>query len=132
MIFFLGVVVLLIGYGLLHAGLIKLPPAEAYDCSRISKPKTIDINIDNSGFHPDQINATVCDTLVFTNQGQEPRWPAVGPHPTHTSYPGFDAQRPLSLDQSFRFTVTRPGSYSIHDHLSPGIIGTVTISLPKQ
>lgn len=115
-------------YGLLHAGLIKLPPAKAYDCSSINESKNIEIKITKAGFDPKNVQSKVCDTLVFKNLDTEVHWPAVGPHPTHTSYPGFDAGRALQQNDSFEFQVNRPGSYSFHDHLNEQLTGSITIS----
>lgn len=120
----------IVGYGLLHAGLIKLPPAKAYDCSQISNPKNIQINVDKQGFHPNKVKVTVCDTLIFTSTDGLGPWPAIGPHPTHSSYPGFDSLKALAQGESFKFLVNRPGTYSFHDHLHINLTGVLSISPP--
>ena len=125
----LAIVVLFISYGLLHTGLIILPAAKARDCSLI-KGKEIIVSTQNGKFVPAQVRAEVCDKLIFVNLDSQPRWPAVGPHPTHTSYPGFDSKRALKQGEQFEFLLNRPGHYSFHDHLQDDIVGSVTITQP--
>src|SRR5689334_1630506 len=107
-IFFIIVIGGFIFYGLLHAGLVKLPAAKAKNCQGVTG-KTIEVNMEKGKFFPSDIKAKVCDTLVFINKDSEIHEPAVGPHPTHTSYPGFDAKEPIKPGGSFTFLLNRPG-----------------------
>ena len=125
-IFFCVVIACVPGFLLLHAGIIKLPAARAVDCSH-SPLREVIVDIKNDTFVPNHVQAHVCDTLIITNRDAELHEPAVGPHPTHTSYPGFDAKRPLMRGESFRFVLNRPGAYSFHDHLNDAITASITI-----
>ncbi len=122
--------VVAIGYALLHLGLIKIPAARAVDCKQISNSKVIEVRLNEHGFEPKQVEAGVCDTLVIINTGPDGVWPAVGPHPTHTSYPGFDAKRSIPPGDRFEFILNRPGSYTFHDHNHEELVGNITIA-PK-
>jgi plastocyanin len=124
---FVTIVAGLVFYGLLHGGLIKLPAARAHDCSTVQNTKTIQIQITNKAFEPGTIEAKLCDTLQFINTDKTPHDPAIGPHPTHTSYPGFDAKRGLQQGETYTFTLNRLGSYSFHDHLDDRIVGKLIV-----
>lgn len=119
---------LLFYHGFIHTGLIKLPAARAQDCTQSNLSKDIEINIQNGAFIPSNITATVCDKLIFINKEDTLHEPATGPHPTHTSYPGFDARKALSKDERYEFVLNRAGSYTFHDHLNDQITGSIIIS----
>ena len=125
--FFVVVTLGLIFYGLLHGGLIKLPAARAKDCTQVKNFNENMVKMENNSFEPKDLQVKVCDKLLFINLDDQPKWPAVGPHPTHTSYPGFDAQRGLKKAESFEFQVNRPGTYTFHDHLHEQVIGQIVI-----
>ena len=115
-------------FGLYHLGVIKIPQARARDCSG-SESQMVHVSIRNNAFVPEHVQAYVCDKLVIRNEDQEPHEPAVGPHPQHSSYPGFDAEKPLAQGETFEFMLNRPGSYSFHDHLHEDIRATITIEI---
>lgn len=115
-------------HGFIHTGIVKLPAARAQDCSAVVSSRNIEIIMDNSTFTPNDITATVCDKLVFVNREEVLHEPATGPHPTHTSYPGFDSKQPLQKDEQYDFVLNRTGSYSFHDHLNDQMRGKIKIN----
>jgi plastocyanin len=121
----------LIFYGLIHFGVIKLPAAKAYDCTQVTESKTIVIAMRKGNFEPSDVKAQVCDKLQFINESSEEVWPAVGPHPTHSSYPGFDSLRAIPPGERYEFQVNRLGVYTFHDHLHDGVAGRVMITKVK-
>ncbi len=125
--FFVAVAGGLVFYGLLHGGLIKLPAGRAVDCTGFAAGRTVAIKMLDDKFEPATPSVQLCDTLNFINQSQAERWPAVGPHPTHTSYPGFDSRQPIKPGESFEFVLNRPGNYSFHDHLHAELVGRLEI-----
>lgn len=46
-----------------------------------------------SGFSPDTLKVKVGTVVTFKNDDSGSLWIASNPHPTHTGYPGFDANR---------------------------------------
>ncbi|OGE87723.1 MAG: hypothetical protein A3J07_03350 [Candidatus Doudnabacteria bacterium RIFCSPLOWO2_02_FULL_49_13] len=131
-VLFLVMFLMVGGYPLVHAGIIKLPPAKAYDCLGVVNSQTLTVVMNDGKFDPASLAAAVCDHLVFRNDDSVLRWPAVGPHPTHSSYPGFDAGRGLHQGESFEFVLNRPGQYNFHDHLADEMVGTVIIEKPSS
>lgn len=104
-------------------------------------PKTLTINMTESGFTPGEITIKAGDTVIFRNQGNRLHWPASAIHPTHELYPGssiskcgtseadsiFDACRGLQLGQSFSFTFNIKGTWLYHDHLNSSLKGTIIV-----
>jgi plastocyanin len=82
----------------------------------------------NDGFTPSQVTIAKGDTVTFVNNGTKPIWPASAPHPTHTNYPEFDADRGIAPGSSWSFTFTRVGSWGFHDHLNAQHFGKVIVT----
>jgi len=118
-----GFVVLIVVLSLGHV--FALSPAHGQDCSKTNF-QTFKINISDR-FDPNEVHAHICDKLIFTAIDNSLHWPAAGPHPSHESYPGFDAGHALRAGESFEFTLTKSGAYSFHDHLHEQIIGSIVI-----
>ena len=92
-----------------------------------SSPKTVTVEISDSGFNPISVTISSGDTVQFTNGGSSLHWPASNPHPQHTDYPGFDALHGLAPGESYSFTFTRIGTWGYHDHLNPSLGGTIIV-----
>jgi len=94
-----------------------------------------------SGFSPDTVEISVGDSVTFLNQGFGIHWPATDVHPSHSIYPGssigkcggsdadkiFDACKGLSKEESYTFTFDEAGNWRYHDHLNPGLRGTILV-----
>mgnify|MGYP001589902159 CR=1 FL=1 len=98
-------------------------------------PKTVTVNMTDSGFNPVEITINAGDMVRFVNQGSQTRRPASGIHPTHDLYPEkggcisskFDACRGLQNGESFSFTFNAKGIWPYHDHLAPSVKGTIIV-----
>lgn len=82
-------------------------------CHEFKQIRKVVINQD--GFNPSQIRATLCDTLIFENKDTRFHQVAFGEHPEHLVYPGFH-EKALKPDQSNQVILTAFGTYTIHDH----------------
>ena len=100
------------------------------------------VEITTDGFNPKTITITAGDSVTWINKDSRQHWPASAAHPTHTIYPGsglskcsnpterttiFDACIGISSGKEFTFTFTEQGSWKYHDHLNPGMFGTVVV-----
>lgn len=93
------------------------------------------VEIASSGFSPKTITISAGEAVVFTNKDSQAHWPASAAHPTHSAYPEsggcigskFDACRSLAQGESFSFTFNSKGSWKYHDHLNPGLTGTIIV-----
>ncbi len=93
------------------------------------------VEITFSGFSPNTLTINAGDTVTFVNKDSRPHWPASAVHPTHTVYPEtggcigskFDACKGLAQGEIFSFTFNQKGSWKYHDHLNPGLTGTIIV-----
>lgn len=85
------------------------------------------VSMTDTGITPAQITVKSGTTITFINKGQTPHWPASDPHPIHTDVSGFDAKRGLTTGDFYRFTFTKVGTFSMHDHLHSTFKATITV-----
>jgi hypothetical protein len=88
------------------------------------------VEIRETGFHPREISVRPGDSIIFRNLSKETARPASDPHPTHTYYPEFDAEKDVLPGGTWTFRFVRPGIWHFHDHLNGGSIGTVYVKDP--
>lgn len=94
------------------------------------------VEITSQGFSPSTLTIAKGTTVTFINMDSSPHQPASNPHPTHTGYPitggcvgsTFDACTNLAAGESWSFTFNEVGSWEYHDHLNPGMSGTITVT----
>jgi plastocyanin len=92
---------------------------------------TANISITANGFNPKEIKITKGTKVIFTNNDTAQHWPASGPHPAHTLYPGFDALKGLAQGETYTFTFDKVGEWPYHDHLNPSVTGKIKVVEPK-
>lgn len=93
------------------------------------------VEITPSGFSPNTLTINAGDTVTFVNKDSTLHWPASAVHPTHTVYPEsggcigskFDACKGLAQGETFSFTFNQKGAWKYHDHLNPGLTGTIVV-----
>lgn len=105
----------------------------------VNKDNTINqdntIEITASGFNPGTLTINAGETVTWINKGSSQAWPASAVHPTHKSYPEtggclgskFDACKRLKQGETYSFTFNQKGTWSYHDHLNSGSIGTIIV-----
>lgn len=107
----------------------------------ISGPKTSTITMTSNGFSPSTITISVGDSILFLNDDSSKHWPATDKHPSHKNYPGsnigkcgsseentiFDSCRGLSQGETYEFQFNEVGTWKYHDHLKPGLTGTIEV-----
>jgi len=77
------------------------------------------IKITDNGFMPEVLYVKTGTIVHFTNETKEWRWPASDLHPTHLLYPELDPKKPIGPGSTWDFTITKKGTWGIHDHLTP-------------
>ena len=92
-----------------------------------SNPRMVTVDMISGAFSPASLNIPVGTTVQFINKDTISRWPASGPHPQHTTCPGFDAQEPIPPGGWYSFTFTVAKTCPMHDHLRPQIKGTIVV-----
>lgn len=94
-----------------------------------------EVEIFDAEYRPKFLTIRKGETVTWTNKGTRQNWPASDPHPTHTKYPipggcissKFDACKGLIPGESYTFQFDRTGVWTYHDHLAPGLDGTIDV-----
>lgn len=103
---------------------------------RDQTPKKYIVKMVDTGFEPDTIDIRKGDTITFLSVGNRTHWPAVNPHPLHTSYKTkekgcvgsiLDSCRGVKSGESFVFRFENVGTFGMHDHLFPGFVLIVNV-----
>ncbi|MBX4192239.1 hypothetical protein KW798_02010 [Candidatus Parcubacteria bacterium] len=100
-------------------------------------PYDVLIEYTTDGFTPKDVIIKQGQRVRFINSTDEDTWPASGVHPTHSIYPGknandclgseFDACRGLHKGEYFDYTFNYLGEWRFHDHLHASKTGSVTV-----
>ena len=90
--------------------------------------RTHPIIFSDQGINTNNLTIRVGDEVQFINNSSTMRWPASGPHPTHTICPGFDSLRGLKTGESYSYTFLEAKTCPWHDHLKPSLNGQIVIS----
>ena len=95
------------------------------------------MSMTDDGYVPRNPVIEVGTEVIFQNRATRALWPASNFHPTHKEYPeknddnclgsSFDACEPIQPGGAWWFTFDDVGEWGYHDHLSPGIIGVITV-----
>jgi len=93
------------------------------------------VEITAAGFNPNTLTINRGDTVVFVNKEAKSHWPASAVHPSHDVYPEtggcigskFDSCRGLNQGETFTFRFDYEGTWRYHDHLNPGLTGTIIV-----
>lgn len=112
-----------------------LPPTSAYAGTPPPAPAPIVISYDGKAYSPATIDVKKGDLVMFVNKGTTEMWPASAMHPTHAVYPTtggcigstFDACAGTPAGGSWSFVFDQAGAWKYHDHLNPGVRGTVNV-----
>jgi plastocyanin len=82
----------------------------------------------DEGFSPVTLTIKAGETVMFESQGSRTMWVASDPHPTHTDDRDFDARRGFGPGEVYSYTFTEVGTWGYHNHLSPGLRGTIVVT----
>jgi plastocyanin len=85
-----------------------------------------EVVITKDGFLPKNIKIRAGDSVTFRSEVPS-AWPASDPHPTHNTLSEFDPQKPILKNESWTHTFFSPGIWQYHDHLHPGLRGTIEV-----
>ncbi len=89
--------------------------------------QVVEVNFDSTSFTPSTVTVHQNDYVFFKNSSTGNFWPASNPHPTHTIYPEFDADKAIAPGGVFKFQFTKIGTWGYHDHFHPKSGGTVIV-----
>ena len=95
----------------------------------------------DAGYSPVALTVKKRETVTFKNQSSRSMWTASAMHPTHRVYSGtsldehcpdaagtaFDACKGFLPGESWSFKLDKTGIWKYHDHLNPGVFGSITV-----
>lgn len=87
----------------------------------------VEVDMTDVGFSPATLTIKTGTTVKFVNKSSHDYWPASGPHPIHTTCPGFDSKGAVKPGDSYSFTFTVAKVCPMHDHLNPSVHGSITV-----
>ena len=107
----------------------------------LSSEENVVIHMQDDGFVPRKLIIEKGATVIFENVGENDHWPASNLHPTHRIYPDsdiakcgtedeakmFDSCRGFKKGENYSFSFLHEGVWRFHDHLNPGLKGTITV-----
>lgn len=102
-------------------------PETSFPAAAPSAGKEILVEMTPSGFSPANLTIKTGDTVKFVNKDTKNHWPASAVHPIHGCYQGFDALEGIQPGQSYSFTFKVAKTCGFHDHLNPGLKGSITV-----
>lgn len=109
-----------------HGKAITLPPA--MDCANSTTKKSVALSMNDEMIAPKNPKINVCDTLIITNDSSNHRQPALGTHPNHLEYPGYEAESAITPGSTYSIQLVHFGRFVLHDHINPSIKVLVTVS----
>ena len=84
------------------------------------------ITFDGSSFSPASLTVKSGTTITIKNTSSDDLAFDSNPHPVHTDDTQLN-MGDVAPGQSKTFTVTKTGTFGYHDHLDPGLGGSITI-----
>lgn len=84
------------------------------------------VSITVTGFSPATVSVAVGGSVIFMNDDTAQHQVASMPHPLHTLLPSLNGAV-LGAGGTFTAAFTQAGTFSYHDHLNPGLTGTVVV-----
>lgn len=89
--------------------------------------KTHTVTYTSSGFSPSSLTINAGDAVHFVNNTSGTMWVASDPHPMHSDYSEFDAQKGYASNTTYSFTFDEAGTYEYHDHQHASMRGTIIV-----
>ncbi len=97
----------------------------------------VTISYVDDGYVPSEVTIRKGQAVRWVNDASGDMWPASAVHPTHSLYPGknaddclgssFDACQGLPRGSSWDYTFTHVGEWRFHDHIRPSKTGVVNV-----
>ena len=93
--------------------------------SPISQTET-NVTVTQDGFNPSTITVKAGTDIIWTNKSGGPVTVNSDNHPTHLLYPELNLGE-FSDGSSVSVILTKPGTYTYHNHLQPSQKGTIIV-----
>lgn len=84
------------------------------------------------GYIPSILEVPIGSRVAFKNTAGIPMWTASDPHPVHSDFSIFDAERDYLTGETYVFRFTTPGTFGFHNHEKSLHRGIVRVSNPDN
>lgn len=101
--------------------------ADSVNMETETSSKTHTVTYTSSGFSPSSLTINAGDSVHFVNNTSGTMWVASDPHPMHSDYSEFDAQKGYASNTTYSFTFDEAGTYEYHDHQHASMRGTIIV-----
>jgi plastocyanin len=91
------------------------------------RPPAYSVTYSDTGFSPASLEVPTGSKVRFINSSNTNMWVASAMHPTHKELPGFDELKGDPKGTTYEYTFTKAGEWKYHDHLKPGLRGSVIV-----
>ncbi len=90
-------------------------------------PAMVKVRYTDNGFVPSKIEVSTGTMVEFVNESNMEMWVASDVHPSHEKLPTFDQFRSFKKGGLYRYVFDKAGTWDYHDHISPSLVGIVTV-----
>lgn len=89
--------------------------------------QAVTVRFDGKSFQPNKVAVASGGKITFINDSNRAVEPTSDPHPTHTMYPALTVGNIAPGQQGSTQTLSRAGTWGMHDHQDSSIKLTVTV-----
>lgn len=90
-------------------------------------PGMVRVRYTDNGFVPAKVEVSTGTMVEFVNESSMEMWVASDVHPSHEKLPTFDQFRSFRKGGLYRYVFDKAGTWEYHDHISPSLVGIVTV-----
>ncbi len=102
------------------------PVTETPSTTPSSPAASTTVHYTSNGFSPASVTVKSGESITFVNDTNSTIQVDSNPHPVHTDDPDLNVGA-IAPGQSKSATLNKTGTFGIHNHLSPSVMGSVTI-----
>jgi len=92
-----------------------------------SAPQTAQVLITEDGFFPSSLKVSPGTVVIWTNSDGEPHRVVANPYPVRSGQHAIDSKTNIDTNATFRYLLSRSGTYSYHDETEPDHNATIVV-----
>jgi len=94
--------------------------------SSVMRAQEASIALTDDGFSPQTLTIKAGTKVTWTNKSSGLGNVSSNPHPVHTDYPPLNLGN-FPVNGTLSLVFDKPGTYKYHNHLDPGLQGTIIV-----
>lgn len=84
------------------------------------------------GYSPNVLEVEIGSRVAFHNMSDIPMWTASDPHPVHSDFSDFDAQRGYGVGETYIYQFQNVGTFGFHNHMKSLHRGVIRVIDPEN